>query len=59
MFREISDFYLATALLGKGATSKVYLIKQKDRSQKEFASKCIEKTYLIEDGGYVKKVPFL
>lgn len=53
MFREISDFYVATSLLGKGASSKVYLVKEKDKEKKEFASKCIEKSYLIEDGGYV------
>jgi len=54
MFREIADFYVATSLLGKGASSKVYLVKEKDKEKKQFASKCIEKTYLMQDGGYVK-----
>jgi serine/threonine protein kinase len=54
MFREISDFYVATSFLGKGASSKVYLIREKNKKTETLAaSKCIEKSYLIEDGGYV------
>ncbi|CAD8118684.1 unnamed protein product [Paramecium sonneborni] len=52
MYREVSDFYQPLKLLGKGGSSKVYLVHDKDNSA-EFASKCIEKRYLREDGGYI------
>lgn len=52
MFRDVSDFYQPIKMLGKGGTSKVYLVIERDEKA-EFASKCVEKRYLREDGGFV------
>ncbi|CAD8113947.1 unnamed protein product [Paramecium sonneborni] len=51
MFKDVSDFYQPLKLLGKGGSSKVYLVVDKDNKQ-DFASKCVEKRYLKEDGGF-------
>ncbi|CAD8059983.1 unnamed protein product [Paramecium sonneborni] len=51
MFKDISDFYSPISMLGKGGSSKVYLVTKKD-DQSQFASKCVDKRYLQEDGGY-------
>ncbi|CAK59826.1 unnamed protein product (macronuclear) [Paramecium tetraurelia] len=51
MFKDVSDFYQPMKLLGKGGSSKVYLVLDKDNKQ-DFASKCVEKRYLKEDGGF-------
>ncbi|CAD8058056.1 unnamed protein product [Paramecium sonneborni] len=51
MFKDISDFYSPICMLGKGGSSKVYLVNKKD-DQSQYASKCVDKRYLQEDGGY-------
>ncbi|CAD8147446.1 unnamed protein product [Paramecium pentaurelia] len=51
MYKEISDFYTPNYMLGKGGSSKVYFVTKK-YDQSQFASKCVEKRYLKEDGGY-------
>ncbi|CAD8057228.1 unnamed protein product [Paramecium sonneborni] len=51
MFKEISDFYQPISMLGRGGSSKVYLVMKKN-SKDQFASKCVDKKYLIEDGGF-------
>ena len=64
MFRDISDFYIPTKLIGRGASSKVkslkkkhnfkvYLVKDKENDQIEYACKCIDKAYLCGEDGYV------
>lgn len=52
MFKDVSDFYQPLKLLGKGGSSKVYLVVDKE-DHNEYASKCVEKRYLKEDGGFV------
>jgi serine/threonine protein kinase len=52
MFKDVSDFYQPLKLLGKGGSSKVYLVVDKE-DHIEYASKCVEKRYLKEDGGFV------
>ncbi|CAD8141470.1 unnamed protein product [Paramecium octaurelia] len=51
MYKDISDFYTPLYMLGKGGSSKVYLVTKK-YDQSQFASKCVDKRYLQEDGGY-------
>ncbi|CAD8140394.1 unnamed protein product [Paramecium pentaurelia] len=47
MFKEISDFYYPISMLGE----EVYLVMKKG-SKDQYASKCVDKRYLIEDGGF-------
>ncbi|CAD8059761.1 unnamed protein product [Paramecium sonneborni] len=51
MYRNVSDFYTPVKQLGRGGSSKVYLVCNK-YTNKEFASKNVEKRYLKEDGGF-------
>ncbi|CAD8076412.1 unnamed protein product [Paramecium sonneborni] len=51
MYKEISDFYQPLSLLGKGGSAKVYMVTKKGYNEK-YASKCVDKRYLQEDGGY-------
>ncbi|CAD8144985.1 unnamed protein product [Paramecium pentaurelia] len=51
MYKEISDFYKPQNLLGKGGSAKVYMVTKKGYNEK-YASKCVDKRYLQEDGGY-------
>lgn len=52
MYRDISDFYVPTQLLGKGSSSKVYLIHERLEKSNSSAAKCIDKKYLLEDGNF-------
>ncbi|CAK85433.1 unnamed protein product (macronuclear) [Paramecium tetraurelia] len=51
MYRDVSDFYLPIKQLGRGGSSRVYLVMDKCEKY-EFASKNVEKRYLREDGGF-------
>ncbi|CAD8140070.1 unnamed protein product [Paramecium pentaurelia] len=51
MYKDVSDFYLPMKQLGRGGSSRVYLVIDKCDKQ-EFASKNVEKKYLKEDGGF-------
>ncbi|CAK69342.1 unnamed protein product (macronuclear) [Paramecium tetraurelia] len=51
MFKEISEFYQPISMLGRGGSSKVYQVMKKG-SKDQYASKCVDKRYLIEDGGF-------
>ncbi|CAD8053629.1 unnamed protein product [Paramecium sonneborni] len=51
MYKDVSDFYLPMKQLGRGGSSRVYLVMDKC-DKLEFASKNVEKRYLKEDGGF-------
>ncbi|CAD8142012.1 unnamed protein product [Paramecium pentaurelia] len=51
IYRNVSDYYLPIKQLGRGGSSRVYLVNDKFTNQ-QFASKNVEKRYLKEDGGY-------
>ncbi|CAK88031.1 unnamed protein product (macronuclear) [Paramecium tetraurelia] len=51
MYRNVSDYYQLIKQLGRGGSSRVYLVTDKCTNQ-QFASKNVEKRYLKEDGGF-------
>ncbi|CAD8144871.1 unnamed protein product [Paramecium octaurelia] len=51
MYRNVSDFYIPVKQLGRGGSSRVYLVTDKWNNQ-QYASKNVEKRYLKEDGGF-------
>ncbi|CAD8144768.1 unnamed protein product [Paramecium pentaurelia] len=51
IYRNVNDFYIPIKQLGRGGSSRVYLVTEKCTNQ-QYASKNVEKRYLKEDGGF-------